>query len=82
MPPDPRNAVAARLQIPFAQLFDITIRFLSEQMRSHTSSQHSTARFHIVRCSRCVSPRALVTNVPLSVSPLMDGFGVNLTAAG
>ena len=39
MPPDPRNAGAARLQIPFAELFDIAIPFLSEQTRSHTSSQ-------------------------------------------
>src|SRR6266567_5252379 len=39
MPPDPQNVGAARLQIPFAELFDIAIPFLLEQTRSHTSSQ-------------------------------------------
>jgi hypothetical protein len=39
MPPDPQNAVVARLQIPFAELFDIAIRFLSEQTRCHVLAE-------------------------------------------
>jgi hypothetical protein len=59
MPPDQRIAEVARLQIPFAELFDIAIPFLLEQMRSHTNSQYGTARCHVVRCSGCVSPLRL-----------------------